>query len=174
MAVEIERDRNAGMTESFADNLRVDSRCEGQRRGRMAQVMKSDLGEPYLCDELTENDFDAFRVERFPVLGGEDIAGVRPRRAPSETFFELTTPVRDEHADDEFIEADRPAARSRLRFIFVHLIADAHAAATHRESAYVEIDVLPLQPGEFPSPHPGSQDQHPQGVEAVGAGRVEV
>ena len=81
--------------------------------------------------------------------------------------------MRAQHGDDSPVEADRAAARSRLRVRLVHGVGHAHPSAANCEHAGVEVDVVPPQPGQLTSSHPRGQHEHPQRVQTIVGDRGE-
>lgn len=64
MAVEVESDRDAGVSEPLADNLRVDSRYESESCGRVPQVVETDPWQARRFDTPIEGVGKEARVGR--------------------------------------------------------------------------------------------------------------
>src|SRR5450755_634809 len=74
VAVEVERDRDVGVTKPFLDDLRMYARLEGEGRPGMAQVVQTYRGQPEFGGAVPEVARRRIRMKRRPVLMREDEA----------------------------------------------------------------------------------------------------
>jgi len=81
VAVDVHREGDAGMTQSFAHDLRVYDSRQGQRRMCMAESMEGEMRQPMNPNELGELFADTVRISGRTVHLCEHIARVAPEFA---------------------------------------------------------------------------------------------
>jgi hypothetical protein len=119
----------------------MDAGPQGEGGVSVAQVVQADAGERELLDQAIEALRDVVRVQRAPVLLGEDKAAVAPRGAPREPLSRLAGLVGPQGREREGIEGDHSAALGRLRRRELHLVADGDERLPDRDAAPIEVDV---------------------------------
>ena len=81
MAVEVQRDADAGVAEALLNHLRVNARCERERGRRVSEVVEADSGNPSGFDAAVECVGKEAWMRRLAGRRGEDeiVRGARCR-----------------------------------------------------------------------------------------------
>ena len=97
MAVEVERDRDAAVTEPLLNYLRVNPRSKRQRRRRVAQIVKANARQAGRLDSTVKGVREEARVQRLACSRRKDmIVGLSPAEAQS-----ITCALRSAREDGE-------------------------------------------------------------------------
>nr|WP_246631706.1 hypothetical protein [Pseudonocardia nigra] len=161
------------MAEHFLHHFQRHSGCEHQTRRAVAEVVQPDRRQPGRGGDGVEPVRDRLRVQRRPVLPGEHLPRLHPRRRPLHPLGQLPTPVRPQHLDRAAVERHRAVPGVRLRRPLDHLPPDLHELTAHRQRAGCQVDVLPFEPGRLTAAQAEVRDRVPQPVQPVGVGVVE-
>lgn len=148
MTVRIESDGNRGVSEPFADDLRVNPSLKSEGRVGVAQIMEPDSPHSSEFNLALEVVAQERRMDRPSRLSSEDkfvtTAVVLENAAALGAL-----PVDAQYLDRSPVEIDAPATRAALRSFNQDLGSNDDHRLQDLQYALVEVNVAPTQPKDL-------------------------